>query len=137
MQLPIALHKDTDSVYGVTVPDIPGCYSWGDTVENAVNNAKEAIYSHLETLLELEEAFDIKPSPIEYLQKNEDMTGALWVLVDVDLSQLNSKPERVNVSLPHFVLRRVDAYAEKRHESRSGLLARAALRLLEEEGAYL
>lgn len=52
MQLPIAIHKDDGSVYGVTVPDIPGCFSYGETVEEAIKNARDAIYGHPETLLD-------------------------------------------------------------------------------------
>ena len=32
MLIPVAIHKDTDSLYGVTVPDIPGCFSAGETI---------------------------------------------------------------------------------------------------------
>ncbi|MGA0846442.1 MAG: type II toxin-antitoxin system HicB family antitoxin [Luteolibacter sp.] len=27
------IHKDRDSDYGVTVPDLPGCFSAGDTAD--------------------------------------------------------------------------------------------------------
>ena len=49
MQFPIAIHKDDGTSYGVTVPDVPGCHSFGDTIDEAIQNAKEAITSHLET----------------------------------------------------------------------------------------
>lgn len=31
MKYPIAIHKDKNSCYGVTIPDLPGCFSAGDT----------------------------------------------------------------------------------------------------------
>lgn len=127
MQLPIAIHKDDGSVFGVTVPDIPGCHSWGDTVEEAIKNAREAIYSHLETLLELGEKTDINASEIINLVANADYSGAVWALVDVDLSKLDPTPERVNISLPRFVLNRIDSYTKLHHETRSGFIARAAM----------
>lgn len=127
MQLPIAIHKDDGSVFGVTVPDIPGCHSWGDTVEEAITNAREAIYSHLETLLELGEKSDINASEIINLVSNADYSGAVWALVDVDLSKLDPTPERVNISLPRFVLNRIDSYTKLHHETRSGFIARAAM----------
>ena len=52
MRYPLAIHKDEDSCYGVTVPDIPGCFSAGDTIGEAVENAQEAIFEHLEVLAE-------------------------------------------------------------------------------------
>ncbi|WP_427033403.1 type II toxin-antitoxin system HicB family antitoxin [Enterobacter hormaechei] len=52
MYIPVVIHKDADSDYGVTVPDIPGCYSAGESVADALKNAKEAVLFHIEGLLE-------------------------------------------------------------------------------------
>jgi predicted RNase H-like HicB family nuclease len=38
------------SCYGVTVPDLPGCYSAGSTLEEAIENAMQAIQCHIEGL---------------------------------------------------------------------------------------
>ena len=134
MEIPIVIHKDKDSVYGVTVPDIPGCFSWGDTVEHAMRNTKQAIVVHIEALLSEGSPVEITPSPIETLSVNNDYAGAyLWALVDVDISRLDARPERINISIPRFVLTKLDAFAASRHESRSGVLARAALSLIDAE----
>lgn len=53
MHIPVVVFKDTGSVYGVNVPDIQGVHSWGDSMEDALNNVRTAITSHIETLLEL------------------------------------------------------------------------------------
>ena len=37
------VHKDEDSAYGIVFPDVPGCFSAGDTFEQAVRNAAEAL----------------------------------------------------------------------------------------------
>lgn len=132
MQFPIAIHKDDGSVYGVIVPDIPGCHSWGETIDDAIRNAKEAIYGHIETLLELGEQADFKASSVQDLIGQEDFAEAIWAMVDVDLSELDPTPERVNVSIPRFVLRRIDSYTKSHHETRSGFLARAAMHALAE-----
>lgn len=133
MDIPVVLHKDDGSVYGVTVPDIPGCHSYGDTIDEAMHNVKEAIYGHIETLLELGEDVNVTCSKLEALAANPDYAGGVFALVDIDLSKLDSKPERINISVPRFVLKKIDAYAEKRHETRSGFLSRAALSLIAEE----
>jgi predicted RNase H-like HicB family nuclease len=130
MEFPIAVHKDDGSVYGVTVPDIAGVHSWGDTIDEAMRNAKEAIIGHVSTLVELGENVDFTCSTVEELAGKPEFVGAVWALVDVDLSKLDSKPERINISLPRFVLHKIDAYVEERHETRSGFLARAALEAL-------
>lgn len=133
MLFPIAIHKDTGTSYGVTVPDVPGCFSYGDTIEEAISNTKEAVIGHIETLLELGEAIDFKVTKIDELRSQKDFKGAAWGFVEVDLSELDSKPERVNISLPKFVLHRIDQYVTSHHETRSGFLARAALSVLAHE----
>jgi predicted RNase H-like HicB family nuclease len=37
------IHKDADSLYGVSFPDLPGCFSAGDTLEETVANARESV----------------------------------------------------------------------------------------------
>lgn len=130
MEFPIAIHKDDGSVYGVIVPDIPGCHSWGHSINEAIHNARDAIYSHIETLLELGDQADFAASTIDNLTPKAEFAGAIWALVNVDLSELDPKPERVNISLPKFVLRRIDEYTKAHHETRSGFLARAAMHAL-------
>ncbi|MCF6270740.1 MAG: type II toxin-antitoxin system HicB family antitoxin [Melioribacteraceae bacterium] len=42
MKFPIIIHKDPESDYGVTVPDLPGCYSAGSTLDCwIVENSKK------------------------------------------------------------------------------------------------
>jgi len=110
----------------VTVPDLPGCFSAGDTLEDAMTQAVEAIECHLEGLL-----FDGDVIPeaqsVEVHRNNRDFAGGTWALVTVDLSKLASKAKRVNITLPERVLALVDEQAKREGESRSGLLARAVL----------
>ncbi len=40
------VHKDDGTSYGVSFPDVPGCISTGDTFEEAVANAAEALAFH-------------------------------------------------------------------------------------------
>jgi predicted RNase H-like HicB family nuclease len=133
MEFPIAIHKDEGSVYGVIVPDIAGCHSWGATIEDAIHNAREAIESHVATLIECGEEVDLSVSSVEALRLNEDYADAVWALVDVDPAKFDMKPERVNISLPRFVLRKIDTFAGKHQETRSGFLARVALDAIREE----
>jgi predicted RNase H-like HicB family nuclease len=126
MRYPVVIHKDKSSDYGVTVPDLPGCFSAGETMEDAMTNVVEAIECHLEGLL-----FDgdviPEAQPVEGHQKNKKFAGGTWALVNVDLSKLASKAKRINITLPERVLALVDEQAKREGESRSGLLARAAL----------
>jgi len=47
----IVLHKDEGSDFGVTIPDLEGCFSAGKTIETAIENAPEAIECNLEAMI--------------------------------------------------------------------------------------
>ena len=52
MRFPVVLHSDDGVRYGVTVPDLPGCFSAGDTFDDALASVVEAIDLHLEGVTE-------------------------------------------------------------------------------------
>ncbi len=54
------------------------------------------------------------------------------MLVDIDLERINPRRVRLNVSLPAPLVARIDRYAAAHHLSRSGFLAQAAERSLQE-----
>ena len=124
MKYPIVIHKDNDSGYGVTVPDVPGCFSAASTIEVAIEAAQEAIKCHLEGLLIDNEPIPLC-SPIEKLQKKRVFKNGVWAVVEVDISKLSVKSKRVNITVPERLLTSMDYYAKKHGESRSGLLAQA------------
>lgn len=126
MRYPVVIHKDKTSDYGVTVPDLPGCFSAGDTMEDALTNVIEAIECHLEGLL-LDGDGIPQAQPVEFHLKDRQLAGGTWALVSVDLSKLASKAKRINITLPERVLTLVDEQAKREGESRSGLLARAVM----------
>jgi predicted RNase H-like HicB family nuclease len=127
MRYPIAIETgDKRHAYGVVVPDLPGCFSAGDTLEEALTNAREAILLHLEGLLEDQQALP-NPSELAALQRKREFRGWTWAVVDVDLSELGEKATRINISLPQRVLRAIDSHARRSGETRSGFLARAAI----------
>ncbi len=126
MRFPIVIHKDACSVYGVTVPDLPGCFSAGDSLDEAIESAREAIACHVEGLL-----MDGEPIParatLETHQSNEDYRDGVWAIVAVDVSKLSSQTRRINITIPARVLDIVDQAAVREGRSRSGFLAKAAL----------
>lgn len=52
------IHKQTDSDYGVSFPDLPGCVTAGATMDEARALAVEALALHLEGMSE-----DVEPIP--------------------------------------------------------------------------
>lgn len=127
MRYPIAIEPgDETHAFGVVVPDLPGCYSAGDTLDEAVDNAKEAVELWLETVID-DGGSVPQPRSITEHQANPEFAGWVWAVVPVDLATLSDKVERVNITLPSRVLRRIDAAAKAAGESRSGFIARRSL----------
>jgi predicted RNase H-like HicB family nuclease len=132
MHYPIAIEVGDDSkAFGVVVPDLPGCFSAGDTLEEAIANAPEAIALWLGEIID---AGGVVPAAkaIDAHRRRREFKGWVWAVVEVDLSKIADKAERINITLPSRLLRRVDAKAAKTGESRSGFLARAAMAALSE-----
>ena len=124
MKYPIAIEiGDETHAYGVVVPDLPGCYSAGDTLDLAYENAKEAIAGWIE--VELDDGHDIPlPSNLEDIAKQEDFKGWILGVVEVPDDLLSEKMQRINITLPSRVLRRLDFLAKNAGETRSGYIAR-------------
>jgi predicted RNase H-like HicB family nuclease len=129
MKYPVLIHKESSSDFGVTVPDLPGCFSAGATMEEALENAHEAILTHVEGLLMDQEPIPT-PSSVESLLHKWNEKGAVWALVHVDLSVLSKRAKRINITVPENLLRKIDAFAMKDGDSRSGLLVTAALQYI-------
>lgn len=125
MLYPAYIHLgDEQHAHGVTLPDFPGCFSAVDNWEALPGAIQEAV----EVYFEGEEGEIPAPTPLEILAQNPGYSGGVWMLVDVDLTAINTKPVRLNISLPAHLVNRIDRYAETHHLTRSGFLARAAER---------
>ncbi len=127
LKYPIAIETgDATTSFGVVVPDLPGCFSAGDTLDEAVENSKEAIALWIETVLDDNGAVPA-PGKLADHVKNPAFAGWTWAVVEVDGSLLDDHTERVNISVPRRILARIDRYAAARGETRSGFLVNAAL----------
>ena len=76
MRYPIAIEQGNETQsFGVVVPDLPGCFSAADSgVDEAIENAKEAISLWIETALEGGMSIPA-PSSIEALRQNPEFDG--------------------------------------------------------------
>jgi predicted RNase H-like HicB family nuclease len=117
------IHKDADSDFGVSFPDLPGCVTAGATLDEARDMAAEALALHLEGLAEDGIAIP-EPSSLEVIMTEAQNRDGVAILVAAPPETI--KAVRINVTLPEDVLANVDAYAAANGFSRSGFLAYAA-----------
>jgi predicted RNase H-like HicB family nuclease len=79
------VHKDEGTSYGVRFPDVPGCISAGDTFEEAVANAAEALAGHFAAMRADGEAIPA-PRSFEDLKRDpdfaEDSADAVVMMVN-------------------------------------------------------
>jgi predicted RNase H-like HicB family nuclease len=121
------IHKDPDSHFGVSFPDLPGVVTAGTTLDDAREMAEEALALHIEGLIADGEAIPEASSLDEIMSDPENKSGVA-ILVSVKNDQ--PKIVRVNVTFPEDVLEQIDRYAEVHGFTRSGLLAQAAKKLM-------
>jgi len=126
MRYPIAIEVGGEMAYGVIIPDLPGCFSAGDTLDEAVAAAEEAAAAWIDSTLD---AGGVIPPPSSLETVRADPAFADWIVgvITVDPALLEDAIDRVNISLPRRVLRRLDAQAQARGESRSGYIAQMTL----------
>ncbi len=117
------IHKDADSEFGVSFPDLPGCVTVGSTLDEARDMAAEALGLHLEGLAEDGDAIP-EASSLEAVMANPENRTGVAILVAAPAQAI--KAVRINVTLPEDVLASVDAYATAHGFTRSGFLAIAA-----------
>ena len=125
IQYQAVIEKDGTG-YSVSFPDLPGCFSAGDTVEEAFDNAREAIEAFCELLAEDGKEMP-HPRPMGAWQANREYRGWTWGIVDVPVERFFGPAEKINITVPGRLLKQIDAHARAHGETRSGFLTKAAL----------
>lgn len=116
------VHKEPDSAFGMTFPDLPGCFAAADTQADILRNAADALE------LWFEDAAPITPRGLDAIATEvaDDLaTGAF--LIAVPLVQPSTRQKRVNISMDAGTLDAIDTAAEGLGLTRSGFLAMAAM----------
>ena len=127
MRYPIAIEVGSETTaFGVVVPDLPGCFSAGDTLDEAMINAEEAAAAWIDGTLDAGGSIP-QPSNLDVLRANPNYRDWIFAVVSVDPGLLDDTVERVNITLPRRVLKRLDALARAAGESRSGFVAQLTL----------
>ena len=92
MRYPVVIFKDPDSIYGIVVPDLPGCITAADTVEQVLTRAVEAIKCHMSGMLIDGEPIP-EPKDIASHQDNPEYADALqWDTVTITMPELRHYP---------------------------------------------
>ncbi|MDB5774174.1 MAG: hypothetical protein JWP38_307 [Herbaspirillum sp.] len=125
MLYPLYVWKDVDSAYGARFPDLPGVFTAADNLDELPAMAQEAVEAMYEGEAKIPDA-----SSVELWKNSAEYADGFWMLVSIDRAKINTKPVRLNISLPESLLHDIDAYAKSHQLTRSGFLAQAALKAM-------
>lgn len=115
------VHKDVDSAWGVTFPDLPGCFSAADELDQVLPNAADALD------LWFEDQPAIEPRGIETIRAEvADQLAEGAFLIAVPHLSAEGRSVRVNLSLDRGILAAIDSAAASRKLTRSAFVAEAA-----------
>ena len=79
---------DKTHSHGVILPDFQGCFTAADSYADIPAKIQEALELHFEG-----EDFELpSPSDISRLEATGGFSGGVWMLVDIDVSRLSTKP---------------------------------------------
>ena len=121
------IHTDDAPGFGVSFPDFPGCVTQGDTLDDALRLAREALALHVAGMRTDGETV---PTPRMPREIAADPALAGWrdgaTLACVPLISDRGSPKRINISLDPGLLEAIDDAAKSRGMNRSAFLASAA-----------
>ncbi|TNV09591.1 CopG family transcriptional regulator [Buttiauxella sp. B2] len=127
--------KDNGTAYGISVPALDGldygCVSAADEQADIPVMAREAILSVVEEMMVngSHSVEDIKDAGFMVYAASPDYAHCdTWFVIDVDLKGFEGKQQRVNITLPDVLVKRIDGYISERriYKDRSHFLATAA-----------
>lgn len=103
---PAIIHKE-DSGFWIQFPDLSGCYTEGDTLEELMKNAEEVLGAFLAVKMEYQEEIP-EASEINTLTKS-DTDIATYVSVDVNKYHKNTKAVKKMLSIPAWLAKEAEA----------------------------
>jgi predicted RNase H-like HicB family nuclease len=116
----------SDDVWGVRVPDLPGCHGGGYTPDAAIADAVSSMREWAETMLSRGASLPRARSVADLLKADEIDVGAGESAVMVPLVIDSGRSVRANLSLDAGLLAAIDAESTRRGLTRSAFIASAA-----------
>lgn len=115
------VHQEGESAYGVWFPDLPGCFSAGDTEDEAIVNAKKSLRLYAEGAEENEQNLPA-PRSAKELNADPDVRASLaegnGFFVCVPLIMNSGRTRRVSLDLDVGLIAAIDAVRKESNLTR-------------------
>ena len=124
----VAVIDGEPGAFGLWVPDMPGCTSMGETVDDALKSAQEALRMWAEDAIADGEPVPT-PRGFDEITRDPEVAAELrrgGLLAIVPLLMEGGRSTKANISLDAWLLAAIDDAADARRLSRSAFLASAA-----------
>ena len=76
-------YDDEDNVFNVKFPDLPGCLTYGETIEEAKEMAREALTGFLQSIdsrkLKIPNPSKLKGDEVVYIEPETPVAFAIWL----------------------------------------------------------
>ena len=119
------VHQEDNSAFGVQFPDVPGCFSAADTMDELLPNASEALG------LFFEDQDALEARTLEQIRSDSGVEKKLAegaFLLAVPLIDMSGRSVKANISIDSGLLAAIDTTAKQRGLTRSSFLAQLARR---------
>jgi predicted RNase H-like HicB family nuclease len=110
------IHKDPDSDYGASFPDLPGCVAVASSLDEVLAEAKEALAFHIEGMVQDREGSPSSCSGRCHRSQRCFLDGR---------DRCPRQVERINMTIPAIALARFDNFALRYGMTRSALFVEA------------
>lgn len=118
---PAVFHLEGDGGYSVSVPDLDGCFTEGDTLERAYEMTFDAVGLCLVDLFEQGKDFPVPSQPSTFQQESGDFI----VLIEFDMLAYQKKHDTKAVKKTLTIPSWLNAMAESQHINFSSVLQAA------------
>ncbi|MBS1369483.1 MAG: CopG family transcriptional regulator [Lentisphaeria bacterium] len=118
----------------VSFPDFPGCVTGGDDIAKALVAAREALEFHLAGMAEDGEAIPDQSDPAALKELLAEANGDLCRIAVIEAEVPDGERERINITVPRYVLQRIDRFSGNHNRTRSAFLSEAAMEYIRNHG---
>lgn len=127
----VGILDGVDDVWGIRIPDLPGCHGGGVNPEEAIADATSAVREWAEARLAKHASLPEARTVADLLRAGEIDSAAGESAVMIPVLIDSGRPVRANLSLDAGLLAAIDAEASRRGLTRSAFIASAAREKIE------
>ena len=125
-----AIFKQSKNAIEVEFPDLPGCVTFGNTWDKAMENATDVLAAWLANA---EPKFVKEPSSFKKLSTRFKNEKLMPIALDERILESYEELKRINIIFPLRLLKKIDEFRKRTGLKRSTLLKIAAEEYLDRE----